>query len=118
MRFALIATSVAAVAAAPFAASAVGPRMDSAEFLSAVRCTALSNVAGATDVSAERRRLNAEARRQPVDNVAQARAVVAEVSRRALGIAKAPDSVILTPQAAEGCMGPMMAEDAAGAGAA
>ena len=117
MRFAVFVTSVAALAAVPFAVTAVGPRMETDEFLGAVRCTAQANVAGAADVRDERRRLNAEARRQPAESVAQARVVVAEVSRGATGIANASDGAILAAGAAS-CVGPVMAEDAADADAA
>lgn len=117
MRFAVFATSVAALAAVPLAVTAMGPRMETDEFLNAVRCTAHANVAGLADMHAERRRLNAEARRQPAESVAQARAVVAAVSRGALGIAKASDGAILAPGAVA-CVGSMMAEDAADADAA
>lgn len=74
MRFALVATSVAAVVAVPFAVGASGARMTSHEFLSAVRCAAYENAAGA-DVNALKFQLNAEARRQAPATVTRARAI-------------------------------------------
>lgn len=74
MRFALVATSVAAIVAVPFAVSASGARMTSSEFLSAVRCAAYEDSAG-LDVDALKFQLNAEARRQAPDTVAEARAI-------------------------------------------
>ena len=74
MRFALVATSIAAVIAVPFAVSASGAQMTSAEFLSAVQCAAYEDSAGA-DVDGLKFQLNAEAQRQAPDTVAEARAI-------------------------------------------
>ena len=60
MRFALIATTAAAVVAVPFALAAAGPQMSSDEFLAAVRCTAYQGVSGQPSAEA-RYELNADA---------------------------------------------------------
>lgn len=70
MRFALLATCVAAIVAVPLAVHASGPQMTGAEFLSAVRCVASE----ASDPAAEYQ-LNTEARHQAPETVAQARAI-------------------------------------------
>lgn len=82
MRFALIATAAAAAIALPLAVAAGAPSMSSDQFLSAVRCTALENATGG-QVAEAKYQLNAEARRQPAETAAQARAEAASVARQA-----------------------------------
>lgn len=75
MRFAFVATSVAAVVAVPLALAAAGPQMTGDEFLSAVRCTAYVNATDTNaDLAVEKLRLNSEALRQPAETAATARA--------------------------------------------
>lgn len=74
MRLALIATAAAAAIAVPLAVAAGGPQMSSDQFLTAVRCTAYENAAG-TYVGEQKYRLNAEARHQPAETAAEARAI-------------------------------------------
>lgn len=104
MRFALVATSIAAVIAVPFAVSASGAQMTSAEFLSAVQCAAYEDSAGA-DVEALKFQLNAEAQRQAPDTVAEARAI----ARQAVNTEAASNAVGV--DLADGCApGALIAE--------
>jgi hypothetical protein len=81
MRFALIATSAAAVIAIPLAAGAAAPQMSSDQFVSAVRCTAYEDIASpGADLGAVKFRLNGEATRQPPDAVAQAHKAASEIA--------------------------------------
>jgi hypothetical protein len=81
MRFAFVATSVAAVVAVPLALAATGPQMTSDEFLSAVRCTAYVNATNANaDLAAEKLRLNSEALAQPAETAALARAEARQIA--------------------------------------
>ncbi|MFZ2029507.1 MAG: hypothetical protein WAU68_04300 [Vitreimonas sp.] len=75
MRFAVIATTVASVIAAPLAVSTASPQMNNSEFLSAVQCVAYENAAfpDASELGAARWRLNAEASKQPSEVAALAR---------------------------------------------
>ena len=82
MRFALIATSAAAVVAVPFALAAAGPQMSSDEFLSAVRCAAYEDVSGA-QIADARYELNAESQRQAATTVAEAQETGGGGRRRA-----------------------------------
>jgi hypothetical protein len=100
MRFALVATSVAAVVAVPFAVSASGAQMTSAEFLSAVQCAAYEDSVG-SDVGGLKFQLNAEAQRQAPETVAEARAIArqavnTEAAANAVGVdlACAPGALI------------------------
>jgi hypothetical protein len=105
MRFALIATSIAAAVAIPFGVSAAGPQMSGDQFLSAVRCTAYEQIVQPkADLGAERMRLNAEARRQPVETAQAARAEVLAVSRQAATIANSDE-----PGMMRACEGPALA---------
>jgi hypothetical protein len=72
MRFALLATSVAAVVAVPLAVHASGPQMSRNEFLAAVECVAAAPGAQLSDAKVQ---LNAEARRQSPEIAAEARAL-------------------------------------------
>lgn len=81
MRFAVIATAAAAAVAVPLAVSVSGPQMSSDEFLSAVRCTAYADrTSDGGELTAAKWRLNAEARRQPADTAALARAEASKVA--------------------------------------
>jgi len=82
MRFALIATSAAAVIAIPLAASAAGPHMSRDAFISAVRCTAYEDAAWpGADVGASKFRLNGEATRQSAQAVQEAHKAASEIAR-------------------------------------
>ncbi|MFT3727196.1 MAG: hypothetical protein QM759_05170 [Terricaulis sp.] len=84
MRFALIATSAAAVIAIPLAAGAVSPTMTSRDFVSAVRCIAYENaVSPNADLGAAKFRLNTEATHQPQAAVAEAHQAASEIARSA-----------------------------------
>ena len=88
MRFALIATTAAAVVAVPMAVSAAAPSMTSSEFLSAVRCTAYEQVIAPTaDINLQKLRLNVEAQRQPA-----ATAQRAEAEAHAIAVAAQTDA--------------------------
>lgn len=115
MRFALIATSVVAVAAAPFVAAAAGPQMSGDQFISAVRCTAYQQVTQPNeDFGLERMRLNAEARRQPVETAVAARSEARAVARHAAGIANSAEGAMMRTERAAACAGASLAgEDAA-----
>lgn len=111
MRFALIATSVIAAAATPFAANAFGPTMSGQEFVAAVRCTAIEQAAHPeADFGAERLLLNMEARNQPVETAAAARAEVLAISR-----AKADEASMLGAERGTACGASMAAGEAASA---
>lgn len=111
MRFALIATSVAAVAAVPFAAALVGPQMSPDQFLSAVRCTAYAGAVGA-DARAEEWRLNTEARRQAADTTQEARAEARQIARQALNVRTRADAASLRAAACGDRQIALDAEDA------
>jgi hypothetical protein len=102
MRFALIATTAAAVVAVPFALAAAGPQMTSDEFLSAVRCVAYEDVAGAP-VAAEKFELNAEGQRQSPETIAAAEAEVSAIARQAVNSQSAQDQAMLRSQRAAAC---------------
>jgi hypothetical protein len=99
MRFALIATSVAAAVAVPFAVGVSGPQMSGDQFLSAVRCVAYQDVARSDAELAEvKYQLNTEARLQPAETAAIARAEVRDIAREAVnGAADANGSMINQP---------------------
>ena len=100
MRFALIATSVAAVIAIPLAAGASAPQMSSDAFVSAVRCTAYENVAlPNADVGAAKFRLNGEAAKQSAAAVAEAHKAASDIARAA---AAADNSDALAQRACHG----------------
>jgi len=102
MRFALIATSVAAAVAVPFAVGASGPQMSGDQCLSAVRCVAYQDVARSDGELAEvKYQLNTEARLQPAEMAAQARAEVRDIAREAVNAnAGANGSMISQPACA------------------
>ncbi len=65
MRFALAATTLAAIAAVPLALAVNDARMSDQEFLTSVRCVAYADAAGAGDLAGVKNQLNWEAHRQP-----------------------------------------------------
>lgn len=114
MRFALIATGLAALAVAPFVVDVSTSRMEAGDFLSAVRCAALENVTGrGPDFPAMRRQLNAEARRQPVETAAQAIGEIDAITRWAAGVENADKAAILGAERVSACAGAAVAESAA-----
>lgn len=102
MRFALIATTAAAVVAVPFALAAAGPQMSSNEFLAAVRCAAYQDVSGA-QISAARYELNAESKRQAPATVAEAEAEVSAIARQAVNSQTQADQATLRSERAAAC---------------
>lgn len=114
MRFALIATSIAAVVAIPFALQAGGASMSRENFLSAVRCTALADASEAGAPDGAKWRLNTEARRQGADTIAAARSEVAQIARQAVKGESGEDAAILGQ---DGCSDAQMADGARGQGA-
>ena len=118
MRLALIATGAAALVAVPLALGATGPQMTGEQFLSAVRCVAYEDL---TRPDAELRgvkfELNAEARHQPAETAAQARAEVGAIARQAVNTESAADQAMLRQERAEACAGAMLADGAAASNA-
>ena len=109
MRFAVIATVAAAAIAVPLAVAASGPQMSSDQFLSAVRCTAYEDVVGSdAAVSEAKWQLNAEARRQPAETAAQARAEASDIARTAYSA----EPETLTQEQAAACAGAQLAAEA------
>lgn len=91
MRFAFVATGVAAAVAVPLALAAAGPQMSRDEFLSAVRCTAYEDARGSqADLGLGKWRLNSEALRQSPDTAAAAQAEVNAAARAAVNGQGAP----------------------------
>jgi hypothetical protein len=113
MRLALIATTVAGVAALPFAVAVTGPQMSSEEFLSAVRCTAYEDVfRGDAELREARYHLNAEARRQPAETAAQARVEVKAIALQAVNARSGEETAMLRRERADACSGARLATDA------
>jgi hypothetical protein len=82
MRFALIATSAAAMVAIPLVAGAGSPQMSSDEFVSAVRCTAYEELTRPdADLSLAKYRLNGEATRQSEEIALKAHKAASEIAR-------------------------------------
>jgi len=108
MRFALIATTAAAVVAVPFALAAAGPQMSSDEFLSAVRCAAYEDVSGA-QIADARYELNAESQRQAPATVAEAQAEVSAIARQAVNSQTPTDQATLRSARAAACSGASLA---------
>ena len=108
MRFAVIATAAAAAVAVPLAVAASGPHMSSDQFLSAVRCTAYESLVSADAGLIEAKvQLNAEARRQPAETAARARAEASDIARKAYSA----DAGALTQEQAAACAGAQLAAD-------
>lgn len=102
MRFALIATTAAAVVAVPFAIKAAEPAMTGDQFLSEVRCAAFAGVLG--EIAPEARlRLNAEARRQPAKTAERALAEVETIALQAVNTQTAADVADLSRERAAAC---------------
>jgi hypothetical protein len=78
MRFASLATGIAALTLAPLALAAAGPQLSPREFVQAVQCVAYQDARGA-ELAAAKWRLNTEAARQPETAVAEARRAAAEI---------------------------------------
>lgn len=116
MRFALIATTAAAVVAVPFAVAAAGPQMSSNEFLAAVRCAAYEDVSGA-QVQDSKYVLNAEGRRQSAETVAAATAEVGAIALQAVNSQTPADQAMLRAQRATACSGATFANGAGEANA-
>jgi len=112
MRFALIATTAAAVVAVPFAMAAAGPQMSSNEFLAAVRCAAYEDVSGA-QIADIKYSLNAEAQRQSAETLAAAEAEVSTIARQAVNSQTPTGQAMLRSERAAACSD---ADVAAGAG--
>lgn len=92
MRFAVLATTAAAAVAIPFAIASAGPQMSGDQFLSEVRCVAYQNaVLPQAEVAEAKYQLNAEARRQPAETAALARAEASSIAREAVNGAGAPN---------------------------
>ena len=102
MRFALIATTAAAVVAVPFALAAAGPQMSSNEFLQEVRCAAYAAASGA-QVQDAKYELNAESQRQAPTTVAEARAEVSAIARQAVNSQTPTDQANLRLERASAC---------------
>jgi hypothetical protein len=83
MRFALAATTLAAIAAVPFAIAVADARMSGAEFLTSVACVAYADAAGASDLSGVKNDLNWEAHRQPDPVVLEALATARQAAAAA-----------------------------------
>lgn len=113
MRFALIATTAAAVVAVPFALAAAGPQMSSDEFLAAVRCTAYQGVSG-QPIAEARYELNAEGQHQAAATVAAAEAEISAIARQAVKSQTAADQATLRAERAAACSNASLA---GGAGA-
>lgn len=79
MRFALAATSLAAIAAIPLAVAAAGPSMTGDQFVSAVRCVAYQQAHGA-EVGAAKVDLFWESHRQSPETVAEAISAVRDIA--------------------------------------
>jgi hypothetical protein len=119
MRFALIATSAAALAAIPLALSISGPQMTGEQFLSAVRCVAYHDVTHTDAALGEvKMQLNGEARRQPAETAAQAQAEVDAIARQAVNTDSPFDAAMIRADRAEACAGARLAEGPAAGNAA
>jgi len=105
MRFALIATAVAALVATPLALSAVGPSMSPDAFLGAARCAGYQSILPATaEPGWMQAGLNAEARRQPAAIAAKAGADINAIATRAASV-RTPDDVAALRMAREAACG-------------
>lgn len=104
MRFALIITSISAVVAAPFIATAGGPQMSGVQFVDAVRCTAYEQVIEPhAQLGLAKANLNAEARRQPAETAARARAEVDAITAQAATVENPADVAMLHQERASAC---------------
>ncbi|MEZ5994693.1 MAG: hypothetical protein R3C25_02985 [Hyphomonadaceae bacterium] len=104
MRFALIATSAAAMVTIPLAIATSGPQMTQEEFLGAVRCAAYEDVAGARpDLAETKYELNAESQHQPASVVAVAQAEVAAIAHQAVTAQSPADAAFLRRDRTAAC---------------
>lgn len=109
MRFAILATTAAAAVAIPLAIAATGPQMTGDQFLSEVRCVAYQDaVLPHADVAEAKYQLNAEARRQPAETAAIARAEASSIAREAVNSARGQDGSII----GDACAGAQLATGA------
>jgi len=109
MRFAVLATTAAAAVAIPFAVASTGPQMSGAQFLSEVRCVAYQDtVLPHAEVAEAKYQLNAEARRQPAETAAIARAEASLIAREAVNGATASNGSSI----GAACAGAQLATDA------
>lgn len=116
MRFALFATSAAALAAVPLALSVTGPQMTGEQFLTAVRCVAYHDVTrDDAQLARVKMQLNTEARHQPAETAAQAEAEVDAIARQAVNTESPFDAAMIRADRAEACAGARMAEGPAAA---
>jgi len=114
MRFALIATCAAALAAIPLAVGAAGPQMSGDQFLTAVRCAAYEDaIRSDVQLGEVKMQLNAEARRQPAETAAQAHAEVDTIARQAVNTNSAADAAMISRERAAVCAGSELATGAA-----
>ena len=96
MRFAVLATTAAAAVAIPFAIASTGPQMSGDQFLSEVRCVAYQDtVLPHAQVAEAKYQLNAEARRQPAETAAIARAEASAIAREAVSGATTMDRAMI-----------------------
>lgn len=110
MRFALIATGAAALVAIPMALNAAAPQMSGAQFLTAVRCTAYEAVTQPdAQLGAAKMQLNSEARRQPAETAAQARAEASQIARQAVISESGANGSMVRQQQAAACAGAQLA---------
>ncbi len=118
MRFALIAATLTAAAATPFALAAAGPQMSGEQFLSAVRCTAYGDVIRPqTDLGEMKMQLNSEARHQPAETAGRAQAEIDAIVRQAAASQTATERDALRRARADACAGAaLMAADAEAGG--
>lgn len=115
MRFALIATSAAAIAAVPLAMAATAPQMSSDQFLSAVRCTAYTDVlTEAPGLALAKYELNAEALRQSPEIAARAQADASAIALQAVNTQTAQDRAMLRQQYSAACAQGQLADSADG----
>lgn len=111
MRFALFATSAAALAAVPLALSVTGPQMTGERFLTAVRCVAYHDVTrDDARLARLKMQLNTEARHQPAETAVQAEAEVDAIARQAVNTGSAFDAAMIRADRAEACAGARLAE--------
>lgn len=118
MRFALVATSAAALVAVPLVLSVSGPQMTGEQFLTAVRCVAYHDVTPTEARLGEvKMQLNAEARHQPAETAAEAQAEVDAIARQAVNTESPFDAAMIRADRVEACAGARLADAAGTSGA-
>lgn len=119
MRFALIATSAAALVAVPLAMGASGPQMSSEQFLAAVRCTAYESVTRpSAELAPVRMQLNSEARHQPAETAARAKSEARAIALQAVISDSSADQAMVGAELTETCAPAELAEGSSVADAA